>query len=417
MNRLEDLVSSIRQREELSLTDTTEVLKSLIDDVYFPFIPLLRPILQRAQKLDEKTGFFKEGFEDIERRLSERQYISVMDFSQDILTVLSSDNTRPGKKVTELDDVTDIQHQIDEPVDTLEHKALTPEQKELKKIRKRIIKPVRELLEKATARESELKDIPIPMEENPQWAEFDALLEESGQTNGAVPTTEDGDNISPDTSVSVIAGASPNHANNSPDEDVEMLDGDDDDAEGEPDLEVNGTAHTSIEARVVPTKGAMFKPSQPLSPPNSTSSIANNNIDGVVEHRNQEVAPSAVVSDDPWTRGGVPWYLDLFDIDGTTVHEERWSGRDAVSEELTDLDEEEVAVLCNKPNALVKADDNVKSNRRSSARIKRAEENSTTSNEEENVPAEVQQTEEEKAERLKKDKANAKRKAQRRRNR
>jgi NuA3 HAT complex component NTO1 len=328
--------------------------------------------------------------------------------------VLSSDNTRPGKRVTEINDATETQHQLDEPVDTLEHKALTPEQKELKKIRKRIIKPVRELLEKATSRESELKNIPIPTEENPQWAEFDALLEESGQTNGAVPTTEDGDNISPDTSVSVIAGASPNHANNSPDEDIEMLDDDDEDAEGEPDFEVNGT---SIEARAVPTKGAIFKPTQPLSPPNSTSSVANNNIDGVVEHREQEAAPPAVMSDDPWTRGGVPWYLDLFDIDGTTVHEERWSGRDAVSEELTDLDEEEVAVLCNKPNASVEADDNVKSTRRTSARIKRAEETSTTSNEEENASAEVQQTEEERAERLKKDKVNAKRKAQRRRNR
>jgi NuA3 HAT complex component NTO1 len=430
VNRLEELVSSIRQREELSLTDTTEILRSLIDNVYFPIIPLLRPILQRAQKyvqsmsmswnlltayrLDEKSGFFKEGFEELERKLSERQYISVMEFSQDILTVLSSDNTRPGKKVIEINDATETQHQLDEPVDTLEHKALTPEQKELKKIRKRIIKPVRELLEKATSRESELKNIPIPLEENPQWAEFDALLEESGQTNGAVPTTEDGDNISPDTSVSVIADASPNHANSSPDEDIEMLDDDDEDAEGEPDLEANGTA---IEARAVPTKGATLKPIQPLSPPNSTSSVANNNIDGVVEHRSQEVAPPAVVSDDPWTRGGVPWYLDLFDIDGTTVHEERWSGRDAVSEELTDLDEEEVAVLCNKPNASVEADDNAKSTRRTSARIKRAEETSTTSNEEENDPAEVQQTEEERAERLKKDKVNAKRKAQRRRNR
>jgi NuA3 HAT complex component NTO1 len=159
----------------------------------------------------------------------------------------------------------------------------------------------------------------------------------------------------------------------------------------------------------------MFKPIQPLSPPNSTSSVANNNVEGIVEHRDEELAPPAVAPEDPWAHGGLPWYLQLFDIDGTTVHEERWSGRNAVSEELTDLDEEEVAVLCDKPNASVEADDNVKSTRRISARIKRAEENSTTSNEEEDAPAEVQQTEEEKAERAKKDKANARRRAQRRR--
>jgi NuA3 HAT complex component NTO1 len=192
-----------------------------------------------------------------------------------------------------------------------------------------------------------------------------------------------------------------------------MLDDDDDDAEGEPDVEVNGTAHTSIRARAVSTKGAIFKPMQPLSPPNSTSSVANNNHEGFIEHRNQELAPPAVVPDDPWARGGLPWYLGLFDIDGTTVHEERWSGRDAMSEELTDLDEEELAVLRDKPNASVEAD--AKSKRRISARIKRAEENSTTSNEEQTTPAEVQQTEEEIAERVRKDKANARRRAQRRR--
>ncbi|KAG9516908.1 hypothetical protein KCV07_g6543, partial [Aureobasidium melanogenum] len=412
VDKLEHLISSIRQREELSLVDTTEVLKSLIDNVYFPIIPLLRPILQRAQKLDEKSGFFKEGFEELERKLSERQYISVAEFSNDILTVLSSDNTRPERNINELQDATDMQQQLDDPVDTPEHRALTPEQKELKKVRKRIIKPVRELLEKASAREAELKCIPV--EENPKWAEFDALLEDSIQTNGALPTTENGDNISPDTSVSAVAGASPSQANGRADEDVDMAD--DDDAEGEPDEEVNGAAHAMVDAEAIPTKGAAFKPMQPLSPPNSTSSVANNNnINGTTDYHNQELAPSTTAANDPWAQGGVPWYLELFDIDGTTIHEERWSGRDAMSEELTDLDEEEVAVLCDKPSASVEADDNAKSRTRSSARIKRAEENSTTSNEEENAPAEVQQTEEQRAERERKDKANARRRAQRRR--
>jgi NuA3 HAT complex component NTO1 len=56
VNRLETLVSGIRQREELSLIDTTEVLRSLIDNVYFPIIPLLRPILQRAQKYVQRLS-------------------------------------------------------------------------------------------------------------------------------------------------------------------------------------------------------------------------------------------------------------------------------------------------------------------------------------------------------------------------
>lgn len=326
--------------------------------------------------------------------------------------MLSSDNTRSEKNIAEDHDAADSQHQLDDPIDTPEHRALTPEQKELKKVRKRIIKPVRELLEKASAREAELKCIPV--EENPKWAEFDALLEDSVQTNGALPTTENDDNISPDTSVSVVAGASPSQANSRADEDVDMVDDDDDDAEGEPDEEVNGTAQMTVDAGAIPAKGAMFKPMQPLSPPNSTSSVANTN-NGTIDHPQQELAPPPAVANDPWAQGGVPWYLELFDIDGTTIHEERWSGRDAMSEELTDLDEEEVAVLCDKPSASVEADDNAKSRTRSSARIKRAEENSTTSNEEENASAETQQTEEQRAERERKDKANARRRAQRRR--
>lgn len=50
VDSLGDLVTSIRERENLSLVDTTEVLKSFIENVYFPIPSLLQPILQRAQK-------------------------------------------------------------------------------------------------------------------------------------------------------------------------------------------------------------------------------------------------------------------------------------------------------------------------------------------------------------------------------
>lgn len=50
VDSLGNLVSYVRRREDLSLVDTTDVLKSLIDNIYFPITPLLQPILQRAQK-------------------------------------------------------------------------------------------------------------------------------------------------------------------------------------------------------------------------------------------------------------------------------------------------------------------------------------------------------------------------------
>lgn len=46
--------------------------------------------------------------------------------------------------------------------------------------------------------------------------------------------------------------------------------------------------------------------------------------------------------------GGVPWYLEAFEPRGTTIHEERWSGRDimrSMSEDLSELSEEDLANL------------------------------------------------------------------------
>lgn len=64
----------------------------------------------------------------------------------------------------------------------------------------------------------------------------------------------------------------------------------------------------------------------PLTPPQSNGSLGRG-------------------ADNTLTEGGVPWYLKNFEPDGTTAIEEQWAGRDAVrslSEELTDMDEEEL---------------------------------------------------------------------------
>ena len=45
---------------------------------------------------------------------------------------------------------------------------------------------------------------------------------------------------------------------------------------------------------------------------------------------------------------GVPWYMQNFQPDGTTIEEEHWTGRDlvrAMSEDLSDMDEEEMSGL------------------------------------------------------------------------
>lgn len=50
----------------------------------------------------------------------------------------------------------------------------------------------------------------------------------------------------------------------------------------------------------------------------------------------------------PFANGGIPWYMVPFDPVGTTIEEERWTGRDMVrgmSEELSDMDEDELSGL------------------------------------------------------------------------
>lgn len=61
---------------------------------------------------------------------------------------------------------------------------------------------------------------------------------------------------------------------------------------------------------------------EPLTPPRSEKNLLN-----------------------PLHNGGVPWYLEPFDIHGTTVHEPIWAGREvlkAMSEDLSELDDDEL---------------------------------------------------------------------------
>ena len=64
---------------------------------------------------------------------------------------------------------------------------------------------------------------------------------------------------------------------------------------------------------------------------------------------NEPLTPVSSAGDtNQLSRGGIPWYMEPFDPVGTTIHEERWTGRELVrgmSEELSDMDEEELSGL------------------------------------------------------------------------
>lgn len=70
---------------------------------------------------------------------------------------------------------------------------------------------------------------------------------------------------------------------------------------------------------------------------------------GGPNHRGPPTPPlSSSGQPQPLFGGGIPWYMEPFDPDGTTIQEERWTGRDLVrgmSEELSDMDEAELSGL------------------------------------------------------------------------
>jgi NuA3 HAT complex component NTO1 len=85
--------------------------------------------------------------------------------------------------------------------------------------------------------------------------------------------------------------------------------------------QVNGTKEAAED-------GGEREQAAPLTPPSNSTD-------------NQQQAASMA-------QGGIQWYMQPFDPVGTTIHEERWTGRDVLrgmSEELSEMDEDEMQDL------------------------------------------------------------------------
>jgi len=353
------LASMVREREELRLKELL-MLREQIDTVYTPIPLLLWPILLRVQKyvhnlqlfairltdknyrLDDKEGVFRAGTDELANRLRERYYTSVSDFSRDLSQVFlaklaESDNLDPASSA----DINTIHQKLHEvPAGTAEHHALSHDQKELKKLAKRIVKAVKDLTEVAVKKEAELRG--LQHEETMRKIESLALFSADVATS-IEPDMEDGKAVTKHRSISnasAIAGASPDGKADG-DVDTEMHDADDPEVattDGLNNLDNPTPASkaascaSSVHSHTIKTNSS--KPTEPLSPPVSTASAHRPGTANGIAHGGDH---------DALTSGGVPWYLAPFDIEGTTAHEERYTGRDVMrdmSEELSDMDED-----------------------------------------------------------------------------
>ena len=297
-------------------------------------------------RLDSK-GFFRAGLNKIRESLEKRAYASVSPFSADLGSAFTA--------VIGMSTITDpnqIQSQINE--DRATKKDLTSEDKDRRKLAKRIIKAVQGALEDANHKESELCRRPFEEE----LLDFDQLMERSvssrrfsevsaglepGQAdlpNGSVPA-QAGEGIIEDSGkhVDIPIDSSNNVATipRQPEQDIFANRS-----------AVESTKQSSPQNQLTPASSGAA-PS--VNGVHNQSTAANNATDNAPASPMKPPTPPLSSSDDQQTMlsvGGIPWYMEPFDPHGTTVYEERWTGREVargMSEELSDMDEEELSGL------------------------------------------------------------------------
>ncbi|KAH7078280.1 PHD-zinc-finger like domain-containing protein [Paraphoma chrysanthemicola] len=325
MEQIRVMAEMVKQREAEKLQDV-RILERIINCIYFPIPRLLEPILNRAITLDSK-GVFTEGFSDLQVRLDERFYASVLSFYEDMATVLSEEvGFAPASTVG-----------ADAEFDMIKvaHVTLSSEQKEIKKLVKRITKGIQPLIEEALRREAEITG--RPQEQTP---DLDALIHERIQRRpsglsgeGGIRQTTETDQPSgshevlPDGEAEAVAAKSaemhlaPTPDDNAADPHRTAHDEAADEAAIAAQLGQDAM-HASIDAVRADAMDLDHGDSigQPLTPPRSEKNLLN-----------------------PLGNGGIPWYLKTFDIDGTTVYEERYTGREVMrdmSEPLSELDDD-----------------------------------------------------------------------------
>lgn len=268
--------------------------------------------------LDSK-GVFAAGLLSIRKRLQERFYPSVAVFSADLASLFTSEIG-----VESAGDTAELQEQISGRAS-----GLSLEQREKRKLAKRIIKAIQPALEDAIRKESELNRKPFENE----LKELDVILDHSVMSRR--------DSIEGDTEIET---AIPETERVEPE--VDAMEGLEATGPVPEDTTESKPAEESAPDQETGPEGTTVEETVPVEE-NAPVEEAKSNIN-VIYRRH----PTPVLTEEdqqlPLARGGIPWYMEPFDPVGTTIHEERWTGRDVMrgmSEELSELDEDELKDL------------------------------------------------------------------------
>lgn len=275
---------------------------------------------------------FTDGFSDLQIKLDEKFYTSVQAFNEDMAAVLS---TELGfAPVTTMGDA-------ETQINKIAHSSLTTEQKEMKKLVKRITKGLQPLFEDAIYKEAELAGRPYE-----KLPDLETLLNQKLQRRPSLTSIDE--NVRQTTEFDQrTVGRTLEHAIDG-EEAVMAIDKSDElQLAPTPDDNVADAHHAHDEAADEAAIAAQLG-QDALHASNETAQHDAMDVDHRVHNgRAEPLTPprSEKNSQGPLGNGGVPWYLETFDVHGTTVYEERYTGREVLrdmSEELSELDDDEL---------------------------------------------------------------------------
>ncbi|KAG6007105.1 hypothetical protein E4U21_006367 [Claviceps maximensis] len=370
--QLKDLSEKTVQREQIKV-DAADLEREFVDECYFPVAKHLPGAIEKAISLDK--AIFKTGLGNLQCRINKRFYTTAMAFAQDLGDVIDTGIVNDPGIATGGSSESRF-----EVADAAPVKTNFSDIRERRKLGKRILKAVQPLLEAALRVETEISNKPFETLQK----ELDNLIEASIHTSRITITPctskqEEGeDTIMVDAAdsseITVKSGPVDAGANGGVQADGDPMDTAEDDAEGEGqdggNIQVNTSGLNMVnvkseEAPAISPRGS--KRGKSHGPPASETPPGSEAYTNLPLSSVQTGPPTPPQSNgsfgkdpyDPLNDGGVLWYLKTMQPRGTSILGEHWAaGRDAVrmlSEELTDLDDEELKGLRAEVDESVKA--------------------------------------------------------------
>lgn len=321
-----ELCKQVRDREELKLQDAA-LLRETVNTVYFPVTRMCWPIMEKALWLarapptdqvgtksagdvsDAGKRQFTEGFKIVENRLEARWYSSVDAFSADMGMAF---HFIPG--LEHVNDVSEAHQLLAET--NLREEGLIPDQRDVKKLAKRIARTLHQLLAEASRHEAELiNGAPFEHDHKP----------------GAAPLSS---------SDQIVA------------EESSHLKAEDDIAENVKSEKAVRSEHGHVSPplgendKPSPSKRSKTSPRKQLQPGNTAGEAEQ------VDKMQEPLTPPSSEKDVPSLslaqQGGIPWYFEGFEPSGLIIQDERYDGlkiRREMSEPLSEMDEAELTEI------------------------------------------------------------------------